>query len=597
LHTRTYPHHSYPHQAESEQTYRPQRRRALILGRLALVALILIALRLGEIQLARAKYYLHTIAPQVTAQPRTGMAVPGSLLARDGTVLAQSIYSYTLIADAVGMAREKEPFAGVAHQLAGIIDKDENDIRATLEAHQNRKYILLQQWLEAEQVPAIREADVCGITLEPSYKRHYPNGTLACHLLGARNQFHIPLCGLEHRYRLLLDGKPSAVGSVTDSSGSPTLGGEDETLPPVAGFDIMLTLDVGLQRYVEARMDALCKRESPKNACAVVMKPSSGEILAMCSRPKFDPDILAEGADADPAARMAFKQEYACNVAVERNFAPGSTFKILLAAAALEAGIDPNRRFSCPGHYDAGGQPITCWGRYGTQGHGQVNMERMVAMSCNIAAAKIALELGPQQYITFLRKAGIGTPPHAGFPGETAGLLPDPETLSRRDLAVLGFGQRVSASALQTTAAAAAIANGGIKLHPHIVAAVLNKDGTVFRQPDLPEPVSVCSRATAQAVLKMMVAAVDYGTAHTAAIEGVEVGAKTGTGQIWNPHTHTFYADKYLTSFLLICPADNPEFVVYVAALEPQVGQHGADVAGPTAREIASFALRQVTNP
>ncbi len=596
MHTRTYPHHSYPPEVESEETYKPQRRRALLLGRLALVALALIALRLGEIQLVRSHYYLHYIAPKVTAQPRTGRAVPGSIFARDGTVLAQSIYTYTLIADPVRMAQKKEPFAGVAHQLAQITNKDETAIRATLEARRNKEYVVLQQWLEPDQVPAIREADVCGITLDSSYKRHYPNGTLACHLVGARNQFHIPLCGLEHRYRLLLDGKPSAVTSITDSAGSPTLGQEDAVLPAVAGFDIMLTLDLGLQRYVEASIDALWKRETPRSACALVMKPSTGEILAMCSRPKFDSNMLASGADADEAARIAFRQEHTCNVVVEKNFAPGSTFKILLAAAALEAGIDPVQQFFCPGHYDAGGQLINCWGKYRTQGHGYVNMERMVAKSCNIAAAQIALELGPERYIAFLRKAGIGTPPHAGFSGETAGFLAKPETLSRRDLAVMGFGQRVSTSALQLTAAAAAIANGGVKMHPHIIAAVLNKDGTIFRRPNLPEPVRVCSETTARAVLRMMVAAVDYGTARTAAIEGVPVAAKTGTGQIWNPQTRTFYVGRYLTSFLLICPADNPEFVVYVAAVEPQVGQHGADVAGPTARDIASFALRQVAN-
>ncbi len=597
MHTRAYPHHSYPPQVESEETYKPQRRRALLLRRLALVALTLIALRLGEIQLARSKYYLHYIAPQVTAQPRTAKAVPGSILARDGTVLAQSIYSYTLVANPVRMAEKKEPVAGVAHQLAQIINKDETVIRAALEARRSKEYVVLQQWLEADQVPAIREADVCGISLDSSYKRHYPNGTLACHLLGARNQFHIPLCGLEHRYRLLLDGKPSAVASITDSAGSPTLGRDDTVLPAVAGFDLMLTLDLGLQRYVEARIDALCEREAPRSASALVMKASTGEILAICSRPEFDSNMLASGADADKAARKAFKQEHTCNAVVEKNFAPGSTFKILLAAAALEAGIDPARQFFCPGHYDAGGQPISCWGRYRTQGHGYVNMERMVAMSCNIAAANIALDLGPHRYTAFLREAGIGTPSRAGFPGETAGFLADPETLSKRDLAVMGFGQRVSTSALQLTAAVAAIANGGVKMHPHIIAAVLNKDGTIFRRPNLPEPVPVCSEETAKAVLRMMEAAVDYGTARTAAIEGVPVAAKTGTGQIWNPRTRTFYAGRYLTSFLLICPADNPEFVVYVAAVEPQVGEHGADVAGPTARDIASFALRQVVNP
>jgi len=593
-----YPHRGYPRLAGSELSHRPQRHRAVYLGYLVLAALGVVAIRLFELQVIHHKYYIEEIAPIITPGDRLGIPVPGSILARDSGVLAKSITSYSLVANTVTMRREGESFAGAAQQVASILGKDADTIRSKLETRERTaegsQHVVLKQWLSSDQVSAIQEANISGIVCESAYRRHYPNGVLASSLLGARNQFHIPLGGLEYCYRLLIDGRCSATAAVSDSLGGNDIGHGEAFLPGVSGLDLMLTLDLGLQRYVEACMDALCRREHPKGASAVVLKPSTGEILAMCTRPAFDPDVLVSGIDADKAARSAFRERHMHNLAVEQDFAPGSTFKVLLAAAALENRLDPDRRFHCPGHCDVGGRPINCWGEYRTRGHGDVNMERMIAMSCNVTAARIALELGPQRYIDFLRRAGIGTVPHAGFPAETAGILPRPQTLARRDLAAMGFGQSVSTSPLQLVAAVSAIANGGVKTHPHIIAAVLNKDGTVFRRPSLPKPVRVCNEAAARQVLDMMTAAVRYGTARVAAIDGVDVAAKTGTSQIWDPRTRSFYADRYIMSFLLICPADKPEFVVYVAADEPQVGRHGADVAGPTARDIADFALRQV---
>lgn len=619
MHTRSaHPRRGYPHRPESEQTYRPQRHRLQWANLLIVLFLGLVAIRLIDLQLISADYYRETISPQLLAQPRTSMAVPGALLARDGNELARSIYSFTLVANPDSITKNKVPFTIVARQLAPLIGRDEAELEQLLESRKNRKHVVVQQWLEADQVTAVREAGITGISLTSSYRRSYPWGTLACHLLGFRNQFHVPLSGLEHRYRLLLEGKPSAVASVTKNPSGTGLGQEGAFLPAVAGFDIMLTIDLPLQRYAEAAMDELWQRESPRNACAVVMDPSTGDILAMASRPSFNPDAIASACDSPDRQTPHFRQEHTRNIAVEKDYEPGSTIKVLLAAAALENGLDPSNTHHCSGNYQAGGQPINCWGRYRTEGHGTVDMQRMVSMSCNVTAAKIALELGPQRYLAFLHKAGLGQPPGAGFPaencgmlvkrewlakqpetasGQTAELLINPRAVSRRDVAVLGFGQGLSSSALQLTTAIGALANGGVRMSPRIIKQVLNKDGSVFRTPAQPPPVRVCSRQTAEAVLGMMVAAVEHGTGHMAAIEGVQVGAKTGTAQIWDPVARRFHADRHLASFVLICPADDPKFVIYVAADGARRGQHGSDVAGPTARDIAGFALRQVAVP
>ncbi len=577
--------------------YEPQRRRALWLGRLFIAGLILIALRLLETQVIRVGYYLDHIAPYVTTAPHTDMAVPGSILASDGSVLAKSTYSFSLIADLRIMRREKEPLAGVAQQLAQILRQDAASIRKRLEGQANSSRVVLRQWLEPDQVAPVREAKISGIVLEPTYRRNYPLGKLAVHAIGIRNQFHVPLAGLEHRYALLLDGKPSAVASVADPHGGPTLGQDDAYLPPVPGLDIMLTLNVKLQSYVEACMDALWKRETPVGATAVVIKPQTGAILAVCSRPAFDPNIVVAGVDAPKDAKEAFTQEHLTNIAAEQDFEPGSTLKVFLAAACLENHIDPKRTHYCAGHFNAGGRPINCWGEWATRGHGTVDMERMVAVSCNVAAAQTALELGADRYVSFLRLAGFGSSTRAGFHGETAGRLTRSHSVPRRDLASMGFGQSLSVSSLQLASAAAALANRGLRMQPHILAGVYNKDGTLHKQPELPEPVRLCSEKTARSVLRMMQTAVENGTARVAAIEGMAVAAKTGTAQKWDPVTRSFPRGRYVTSFLLICPVDNPQFVIFVACDEPQRSHHGADTAGPVARDIAGFAMRQLAGP
>ncbi len=612
------PRHQGSRQPETDHSYRPRRQRLQWANLVVVLGLGVVAGRLMQLQLIDASYYLDTLSPQLLSQPRTDAAIPGSLLARDSSELARSTYSYTLTADPSRIAKSKQlakygqPFAVIASTLAPVIGREQAELEEFLEHRKGRQYAVLKQWLDADQLAAVRALGLDGINLVPSYRRAYPYGTLACHILGSRNQFHDPLGGLEHRYRLLLDGKPSATASVSSDPSAIALGQDGAVLPAVAGYDIVLTLDLALQRYVEAAMDELWQRENPKSACAVVMDPTTGEILAMSSRPAYDPET-SSSSGASGQGTSAATQDSRSNVAVEKDYEPGSTIKVLLAAAALENGVNPSYAHHCSGRYNAGGQPINCWGRYRTEGHGTVNMLRMISMSCNVTAAKIALEVGPQKYLAFLRKAGLGEVPGAGFPAETAGIMIkrewlveptastkasefvlNPKAISRRDVAVMGFGQGLSCSALQLTSAISVLANDGVRQPPRIIKQVLNKDGTVFRTPAQPPPVRVCSAKTAQAVLKMMVAAVESGTARTAAIEGVSVAAKTGTAQIWDREARRFHPGRYLTSFVLICPADKPRFVIYVAADDAQAGSHGSDVAGPTARDIAGFALRQL---
>ncbi len=593
--SREHPLRRQPQQPRSStgRNYWAERHRAVVASYIFLFFLVIIVLRLAHIQLFTAGYLVDDVAPLVEPGARSYMARPGRILSREHQVLAESLSTFTLVANPTRMREQGESYVGVAQELSGIINVEWKTLHQTLASRSDRQYVVLKRWLDMEDVARIREKKIKGIHLDSNYRRRYPHGRLACHTIGGRNKFHVPLFGIEHRYRTVLDGKKAVTASLIDRSGQPVPGQEDETLPPTPGKDIVVTLDLRLQKYVEGAMDTLMERAQPKAAYAVILEPRGGDILAIASRPAYNPDYLASGrSPVDESTSFAETTHFGT---VADKIDPGSTFKVLLAAAALESNVvDENDTFHCGGEFDAGGKPITCWGRYATHGHGNVDLERMVTMSCNVAAAKIALKLGAEKYVSFLKQAGIGTVARAGLPGEAPGRLQSPKNMPKRDLASLGFGQGVSASPLQITAAIASLANEGRAVQPHIIASVLNRDGSVFWQPHLPDSKRVCRPEVAQTVLGAMVASVESGTAAVAKIDGVDIAAKTGTAQKWDPDNREYFPDRYVTSFVLVCPADAPRYVIFVAADDAKIGHHGSDVAGPTARDIASFALRQL---
>ncbi|MFO7947964.1 MAG: penicillin-binding protein 2 [Armatimonadota bacterium] len=593
--SREHPLRRQPQQPRSTtgRNYWAERHRAVVASHIFLFFLIVIVLRLAHIQLFAAGHLVRDVAPLVEPGARSYMARPGRILSREHQVLAESLSTFILVANPTRMREQGESYVGVAQELAGIINVEWKTLHQKLVANSDKKYVVLKRWLTMDDVSRIRETKIKGIHLDSHYRRRYPHGRLACHTIGGRNKFHVPLFGLEHRYRMVLDGKKAVTASLIDRSGEPVPGQEDETLPATPGKDIIVTLDLRLQKYLEGAMDRLMERAQPKAAYAVVLEPHGGDILAIASRPAYNPDYLASG--RSPVDESTSFTEATHFGTVADKIDPGSTFKVLLAAAALESGaVDETDTFRCNGQFEAGGKPISCWGRYATRGHGDVNLEQMVAMSCNVAAAKIALKLGAEKYVSFLRQVGIGTATRAGLPGETPGRLRDAKNMPKRDLASLGFGQGVSASPLQITSSIACLANEGRSVQPHIIASVVNRDGSVFWEPHLPEPRRVCSPQVARTVLDAMVSSVESGTAGVAKIEGVDIAAKTGTAQKWDSENGEFFPDRYITSFVLICPADAPRYVIYVAADDPKIGHHGSDVAGPTARDIAAFALRQL---
>lgn len=581
--------HGRAHNANRETAAHP-----LVRGRVRLflagmcVLMLVITAKLFTVQVFARGHYLELDA-RIHRGPDPETPVPGGIYSRELQPMAVSVPLETVYANPVQIAGSDEGIDETARHVARLLGLDAEELRATLTegAERGLRSVYLARLLEPERVVPLAEDRPTGVWTEREWQRVYPGGKLACHILGRRSPWHEPLEGAELRWAFLLDGRPGTPPKNVDSYGRSILGADSTgVLLPEPGKNLVLTVDWALQQVVEMALDQCMERSKPRSATCTVMDPRTGEILALASRPNFNPGGLEEGSSEEISRRLK-------NLPVVRQYEPGSLFKVLLAAATLESPkYDGSQRYYCSGFTpDLGGQPLRCWE---AKGHGTCDLTRMVARSCNIAAARYALLIGAEHYHAFLEDLGLGERTGIGLPGEAAGALRGVDEMRVRDLANLGFGQGVSVTDIQMLSAVCAVSNGGTLMQPHIVRAVM--DAETNRPVREIEPLAlrdVCSRETSERVREMMQATVDRGTGRLAAIEGLRVGGKTGTAQKWLGEEGGFVQGRNIVSFVMVAPLEDPRFAILVTADEPAVGEHGADVAAPVAKTVAMAALRQ----
>jgi len=552
------------------------------------VLIALLVIRTFGIQVIKRPYYMG-IDSWLHPGEKPPPPKPGTIYASGDEPLAESVQMLSLCANP-RKVEEKEGLRCTAREISDKLglDYDEmyNKLKRGLKA--KKRFIYLKRLLPPERGEKVSELTLSKDCVwgEREYRRIYPGGSLACHVLGRCSPFHEPKDGMELRWSFLLSGQPGTWRKNVDRDGRIIPGEDgDRVLPPVPGKDIKLTLDRSLQRAVEMALDDCVKKHRPQSATCVVLDPDTGAVLALASRPSFDPNQPGR------CTTQSLK-----DLPVLRQYEPGSLFKVLLVAAVLDSGrYTPDMKFFCGGTTVIGGKPLSCWDRWAYNGgHGWLHLDGMLAESCNLVAAQFALWLGAKDYCRFLRRVGIGEKTQIGLPGEAAGSLHEAKDLMARDLANLGFGQGVSVTDIQMVTAIAAVVNGGRLMQPYIVRQVLDSsDGTVLREAKPVVRRRVCSEETSAQVRRMMGKVVEQGTGTNAQIKGVQVGGKTGTAQQWNAEAGNYEDGRTIVSFILVTPLDHPRFVILFTAEEPQIGRHGSQVAAPYAREVALAALRE----
>ncbi len=566
------------------------RQRTQMFLSVVLVLIFGLSLKLTWIQVVRRGHYM-ALDAQRHPGPEPDRPVPGAIYARGLEPMAVSVPMASVCADPRVIAKSEREVSAIARDIAERTGLDPAQVRDRLERaiEDNLGFVYIARLLEPDRVAPLVQDRVPGVWISREYMRMYPGERLACHVLGRCTRYHEPMDGIELRWAFLLAGAPGTRPRNMDGHGRSILGVDSTgVLPPEPGKSLVLTIDWSLQQVVEMALDDCMARNRPKSATCVVMDPNTGEILALASRPNFNPGGLEEGTPEEIARRLK-------NLPVVRQYEPGSLFKVLLSAAVLESPAYHGQTYYCGGQTDIGGEPLRCWGRWAYNGgHHSCDLTRMLAVSCNIAAARFALLIGARDYHDFLERLGIGHRTGIGLPGEATGKLRPAEQMRERDVANLGFGQGVAVNDIQMTSAICALVNGGRLMQPHIIKSVLDAEtGDVLRELPPHEIRRVCSEQTSARVREMMGAVVEHGTGAAARLEGLRVGGKTGTAQKWIAEEGGFVTGRNILSFVMVAPLDAPRFVILVTADEPEVGEHGADVAAPVAKAVAVGALRQ----
>ena len=433
--------------------------------------------------------------------------------------------------------------------------------------------------------------------------RYYPYGSFLAHVLGCVGTDEQGLTGLEKKYDDVLTGTAGRKVTLTDRDGNALSEDYELYYPAEEGQSLVLTIDEVLQHFLEKNLEiAYNDNEVQGSAIGLVMDVNDGGILAMASYPDFDPNDpfkLSDQVQAEidaitddekrAAARSEAVYEQWSNKPVSFLYYPGSTFKIITTAAALEEDIvTENSQFYCSGSLMVEGwhKPINCWKR---QGHGAQNLRNVLENSCNPAIMNIGLSMGRTTFAEYVKAFGLRDKTGVDLTGEAVGLF---NLNSNVDLAVYSFGQNFSLTPLQMITAVSAVANGGTLLEPHIVKEVLNADGTVAQSYGRTEVRQVISAETSETMREMLESVVKVGTGKNAYVAGYRVAGKTGTTEKIADMNQTGQDDLYVTSFVAFAPADNPQIAVLVLLDMPTVGNISGGInTAPIVRRFMEEAL------
>lgn len=515
----------------------------------------------------------------------------GLLRDRNGSLLAQNLPLKSVYAD----PKMIDDPAAVAAQLASVLGEKPE----TLEARLRRpgSFAWLKRKVDKSTEAAVRKLNIKGVDFAPETKRVYPQKTLAANVIGFANIDGKGIEGLERSLDPTLAGKPGEVVAEVDAYGRVIPGTEQRRVDVVDGYSVTLTLDTAIQHIAEQAVETTFAKYQAAGVCAIVMDPRTGEILAMATRPTFDPNQPA--ADATPNESPERKMARRRNRCVTDVYEPGSTMKSITAAAALQAGaITPSSTFYCGGSFMVGKRRIRCvlHGAEYAHGHGAQTIKGILRESCNVGAAQIGLRLGGQKLYRAIADFGFLGDTRVGLSGEQPGLLDPPSNWVPVKLANVAFGQGVAVTPLQVVTAYSAIANGGKLMQPYMIRRVEDANGTLVQEYAPHVVRQVVSAETAREVTCCLKGVVEEGTGKPAQVKGYSVAGKTGSAQKV-VGGHGYAAGHFVGSFVGFAPADNPRIACIVMVDEPQGSHWGATTAAPAFQQIIAGALWSLKVP
>lgn len=490
----------------------------------------------------------------------------GLILDREGRPLAVNLYGYDVFASP---QQVRDPLH-IAETLSPILDFTPGDLLGLLTS--DGPGVTLARGISLETGQSILSRGLPGIEAVALPRRAYPEGTVASHILGFVNLDGQGVYGLEEWYDEVLRGEPGSRGGEEDPQGLEVIAGYGSYVPPEDGATLILTLDQSIQSLVEEELDKALQASGAESGTIIVMEPKSGAILAMASRPSYDPNRYY----------AVQPQEIFVNPAISQVFEPGSIFKIITMAAALDSGlVTPQSTYEDRGTILVGGRPIYNWDY---SARGTTTMTELLRYSLNVGAATLSTSLGVEKFYEYAHRFGFGEKSGIDLAAEIAGLVKVPgDTLwYESDLGTNSFGQGIGVTPLQMVTAVAAVANGGYLVQPYVVQKIITAEGETVFQPVARR--QVISPQTAADLTKMLVEAVP-GETSLAAVPGYTIAGKTGTAQI--PIPGGYDPVWTIATFVGFAPAEDPQFAILVKLDRPSAAPWGSVVAAPAFRAIA----------
>lgn len=544
---------------------------------IASIIFILLMGRLGWIQFVRGDE-LRIKAEEMRMRDVPVEAKRGAILDRNGRELVTSISVDSVYA----MPNQIKKLDEAVAKLAPVLGMEQEKLHQILSRKSSYEWV--KRRIDYQTAEAVRDLKLKGIGLVEENKRHYRHDALASHILGFAGVDNQGLAGIEISYDKLLRGEKGRIVIEHDAAGRPVPDALHKYFSPVPGHDLVLTLDETIQYFVERELDNLVQNFQPKLAVMIIMDPKTGEILAMGSRPTFSSTSWQE----------APKEVWDRNPAVWYNYEPGSTFKIITAAAALEEGaVHLDDHFSCPGFINVADRRIRCW-KHG--GHGGQSFREVIMNSCNPGFIEVGLDLGKDRFYKYIRAFGFGGETDIELPGEASGIVISEKNATNLNVGTMAIGQSIAVTPIQLITAVAAVANDGMLVKPQLVREVRDAEGKVVQRMETQPVRRVISEETARVLKEQLENVVVNGTGRNAFVEGYRVGGKTGTAQVVGDGGYV--SGKYVASFAGFAPADDPRIVALVMVAEPQGGiYYGSQVAAPAFQAVARDILRYLRIP
>ena len=534
--------------------------------------------RLGYLMLFQSAHYT-ALAEELHERERSIKAARGRIYDANGTVIAdnRTVCTVSVIHSQISDADE------VVKVLSEQLELDEVSVRKKVEKISSRE--IIKSNVDKAVGDAIRAFELDGVKVDEDYKRYYPFGSLASKVLGFTGGDNQGIIGLEVKYENYLKGQNGMILTQTDARGVEIDAAAEGRIEPVDGNSLYLSLDMNIQKFVEQEARKVMEQKQAKKVSVIVMNPKNGEIYAMVNVPEFDLNdpftlnVPIDTSSMNSEEKQELLNQMWRNPCINDTYEPGSTFKIITAAAGLEEGVvSLTDTFHCPGYRIVEDRRIHC---HKVAGHGSETFVQGVMNSCNPVFIEVGLRLGVENMCRYFNQFGLLSRTGIDLPGEAGTIMHKAENMGEVELATVSFGQSFQITPIQLITTASSIINGGIRITPHFAVEVRNSEETVIEKLSWETGERIVSEETSETMRNILEQVVAEGTGHRAYLEGYRIGGKTATSEKL-PRSE----NRYIASFIGFAPADDPEVIALITIDEPQGIYYGGTIAAPVVSNI-----------